>query len=105
MCAPKRVALGDSVELRVELVSSAASAQDLAIDYVVHHVKASGATSPKVFKGWVRTLGPREALTLVKRHAVRPITTRRYFSGRHRVELQVNGAVVAEGAFDLRVVT
>jgi len=54
-------------------------------------------------KGWVQTLAPGERLTLEKRHAVRPITTRRYFSGIHRVELQVNGAVVAESAFDLRV--
>jgi len=34
--------------------------------------------------------------------AGRPITTRRYFSGTHRVELLVNGRAEAEASFDLR---
>lgn len=33
--------------------------------------------------------------------AVRPITTRRYCAGRHRVVVQVNGHEVAEAWFDL----
>ena len=33
--------------------------------------------------------------------AVRPITTRTYHPGRHRVTLQVNGTVRAEAAFEL----
>jgi hypothetical protein len=39
---------------------------------------------------------------LRKSHAVKPITTRRYFSGTHRVELLVNGCIAAAGAFELR---
>jgi len=77
--------------------------QDDASDYAVHHVKADGSTSPKVFKGWRVTLAPREARTLERRHAVRPITTRVYHPGRHRVVVQVNGQPVAEAAFALRV--
>jgi hypothetical protein len=38
---------------------------------------------------------------LDKRHAVRPITTRHYFAGRHRVVVQVNGRAVAEAGFEL----
>jgi hypothetical protein len=64
-------------------------------------VKADGGTSPKVFKGWRVELPARGTLKLVKRHSLRPVTTRRYFGGRHRVQLQVNGAVVAEAAFTL----
>ena len=32
---------------------------------------------------------------------MRPITTRRYHAGRHAVEVQINGKVVAEAAFTL----
>jgi hypothetical protein len=39
-------------------------------------------------------------VALEKRHAVRPITTRRYHAGWHRVVLQVNGREVAEAGFD-----
>jgi ribosomal protein S13 len=56
-----------------------------------------------VFKGWSARLGAGETVTLEKRHVVKPITTRRYYAGRHRVELQVNGQVVAEAHFTLRI--
>lgn len=97
----KRVALGESLTLVATLVSSARSKQALAVDYVVHHVKANGETSPKVFKGWTLDLAPGETRRLEKKHSLRPITTRHYFPGPHRVELQVNGRVVAEVVFTL----
>jgi len=99
--APGRIELGGALELSVELTSRGRSPQPLVVDYVVHHVKANGGTSPKVFKGWTRTLAPRATLALRKQHAVRPISTRRYFSGLHRIDLQVNGAVVATASFEL----
>jgi 3-methyladenine DNA glycosylase AlkC len=100
---PARIALGGAVRLALTLRSTARAAQTLHIDYAVHHVKADGSTSPKVFKGWHVTLAPREARTLERQHAVRPITTRVYHPGRHRVVVQVNGQPVAEAAFALRV--
>lgn len=100
---PKRIVLGESLELAVVLRSSARKPQKLVVDYAVHHVKASGGTSPKVFKGWNLELGPGEERTLMKRHAVKPITTRRYHAGRHAVDLLVNGEVVASAAFELRL--
>ncbi|HKX43299.1 MAG TPA: DNA alkylation repair protein, partial [Burkholderiaceae bacterium] len=100
--APKRVALGDSLELAVTLQSSARAVQKLVVDYAVHHVKANGATSPKVFKGWVLELAPGEQRALRKRHSLRVITTRRYHAGRHAIDLLVNGEVVASAGFDLR---
>ncbi len=99
--SPRRIAIGQALRVVVELRSTARRAQPLAIDYVVHHVKADGSTADKVFKGWKLQLPPGEALRLEKTHAVRPITTRRYHAGQHRVELQVNGRVVAADAFVL----
>ena len=98
---PTRVALGGEVALQLELQSSSPRTQTLAIDYLVHHVKANGGTSPKVFKGWLIELPPRGEITLNKRHPMRTITTRRYHAGRHGVGVQINGRIVAEGAFVL----
>ena len=75
--APKKITLGAHVALTLVLTSSSPKAQKLAVDYAVHHVKADGSTSPKVFKGWVAELPPHATLTLTKRHPVKPITTRR----------------------------
>lgn len=93
--------LGDTLSFTLTLVSPAAVAQRLAIDDVVHHVKAHGRTSPKVFKGWRVTLPARGELTFVKRHSMRVVTTRRHHVGRHGLSIQVNGADVARAHFDL----
>jgi hypothetical protein len=100
---PTRVDMGGALNLTLQLQSTHTRSQTLAIDFVVHHVKAHGGTSPKVFKGWQLTLPPLGQVTLRKRHPLRPITTRRYHAGRHGVSVQINGRVVAEGHFVLRL--
>jgi 3-methyladenine DNA glycosylase AlkC len=99
--APGRITLGQTLVLTLHLASTAKAVQTLAVDYAVHHVKANGSTSPKVFKGWTLVLPAGGRVQLQKRHAVRPITSRRYFAGTHRVTVQVNGRDVAEDAFEL----
>lgn len=98
---PKRVRIGETLTLQLTLVSGAARAQPLQIDYAVHHVKASGATSPKVFKGWALELAPHATLQLERRHSMRVVTTRRYHPGRHELDLRINGQVLARAGFDL----
>jgi 3-methyladenine DNA glycosylase AlkC len=99
--SPRRLMVGDSLQLTVQLRSTAARAQAVLIDYAVHHVKASGERTPKVFKGWSLQLGAHEQLTLHKRHSLRAVTTRRYYAGQHEVDLRVNGQVLACALFDL----
>jgi 3-methyladenine DNA glycosylase AlkC len=101
--APAVVQLGGAVTLTLQLRSTAARAQTLAIDYAVHHVKADGSRSAKVFKGWQRTLPAHGELTLVKRHALKPITTRRYHAGEHLLSVQLNGRTLAQTAFELQL--
>ncbi|MBK7949659.1 MAG: DNA alkylation repair protein [Deltaproteobacteria bacterium] len=101
--SPRRIGLGEAVTLSLVLRTRAKRAQTLVIDYAVHHVKANGETSPKVFKGWNVTLTPGETRTLAKRHAIKPITTRTYHPGRHLVDVRINGKVCAEGRFELEI--
>ena len=97
---PAKVRVGGAVSIKVTLRSSARSAQRLAVDYVVHHVRKRG-TSAKTWKGWQLELAAGELRTLDKRHSLRPVTTRRDRPGHHAVDLVVNGRVVASGAFEL----
>lgn len=97
----RRIALGDSLEFRVILHSDSPRRQRLAIDYAVHHVKANGKTSPKVFKGWTVELGAHEQRELRKTHSLRPVTTRTYHAGRHTIELRINGRDAAQAQFTL----
>lgn len=101
--APQDVTLGDAVELVVQITSSSAHSQELLLDYIVHFRLANGRVGKKVYK-WKRlTLPAGEAVQLRKQHPLRSITTRIFYSGLHRIELQLNGHVVAERTFNLQV--
>ncbi len=98
---PRRIAIGDHAQMVLTLRSGSASTQTLLIDYAVHHVKASGGTSAKVFKGWKLTLGGNESRTLTKQHSFKPVTTRRLNAGRHAIDVSINGRVVASASVNL----
>jgi hypothetical protein len=96
------VRMGEDLNFSFEIVSKSKEAQNLVIDYIVHHVKANGRLTPKVFKLAKKKLEAGETLRLSKRHSFRPISTRKYYAGTHRLEIQVNGVNFAEVNFDLK---
>lgn len=98
---PKRIRLGDTLELSASLRSTGRRAQELIVDYVVHYARASGRASEKVFKWTTLTLAPGETVEPVKRQTIRDFSTRKHHPGKHLVELQVNGRRVARAEFTL----
>ena len=98
---PTQLALGDRLNIEATLTSTSPKTQRLAIDYVIHYVKARGVAFEKVFKWTEIDLPARKAVVLTKSQVIRDFTTRKHHPGHHRVELQVNGARVAKAGFDL----
>jgi 3-methyladenine DNA glycosylase AlkC len=90
--SPRRIALGETVELSVRLSSRAKREQTLLVDYAVHFRKKDGSLRPKVFRWGEFPLAAGETLDLAKRHAFRQVTTRVHHPGAHAIELKVNGA-------------
>jgi len=87
----KTVKLGSALQFSTELCSTSKKTQSLLIDYLVHFKKANGTSASKVFK-WKRlTLHAGETATLNRNHAIRLITTRKYYSGKHALSLRING--------------
>ncbi len=101
--APDPLRLGEKLNLAFTLQSTAVTEQKLMIDFVIHFVKANGQTSGKVFKLKTAVLAPNQSLTLEKSHPIKPITTRKYYPGTHRVEIQINGQRIGERSFELIV--
>lgn len=101
--SPQMFHLGEKLNLAFTLQNTADVEQNLVIDFVIHFVKANGKTSGKVFKLKTAVLPPDQSLTIQKNHPIRPITTRKYYPGTHRVEIQVNGQIVGERSFELLI--
>lgn len=98
---PHRVKLGGAVTIAFTLESTVAKAQDLMVDLQVHYAKANDKTSGKVFKLKALTLAGRGGMQMQKTLKLEDLTTRKHYAGRHAVELLVNGAAHALGAFEL----
>jgi len=101
--APDSVAMGDRIELAATLRSTSGDAQRLVVDFVIHHVNKAGKTSPKVFKWATVELAGAATVELTKRRLIQMASTRTYYPGSHRVQLQVSGTVLAEDAFEVQV--
>lgn len=96
-----RVELGDALQLELTLVSTADRPQRLVIDTGVHFRKKRGELRPKVFKWTTRELAPGARVTLARALSLRPVSIRRHYPGTQRVDVRVNGEVVAEADFEL----
>ena len=85
------IALGDKLGIEFKLDSTSKTDQLLVVDYKIHYQKASGKTSAKVFKLKTFQLAPGNSVNLQKKHLFKNFTTRKHYSGKHQVEIIVNG--------------
>lgn len=95
------VEFGNALQFSLSIFSDSNEDQSLMIDYSIHHQKANGKTSPKVFKWRTLTFSARKTLTITKKHTIKKITTRVYYPGLHSVEVLVNGVSVGKADFRL----
>jgi 3-methyladenine DNA glycosylase AlkC len=94
--ARRRVRVGDMLKFAFVLDSTTRAEQKVVVDYAIHFVNASGRHGVKVFKLKTFTLAGRASRELSKSHSLRPITTRTYYPGEHRLQIQVNGVMSHE---------
>ncbi len=95
--------IGDRLTMSFEIQSQAPTKQSVVVDYVIHFMKANGQTRAKVFKLKKFSLDPHANLRIDKQHHLKKITTRQYYSGQHRIEIQVNGLLKERADWTLKV--
>jgi len=95
------VRFGETLLFEIALFSKAKQTQNLIIDYIIHHQKANGHTTPKVFKWKTLTLHAGAVHRANKQHPFKKITTRVYYPGEHRLEIVVNGERQGSVDFEL----
>ena len=100
----EKVVFGSDLVFSAELISTSKKPQNLILDYVLHFLKANDKRSAKVFKWKTFTLGAGEKISIKKNHAIRPITTRRYYAGTQALSLRINGEDFGLVEFDLMMI-
>ncbi|MGJ8529575.1 DNA alkylation repair protein [Maritalea sp.] len=97
------VKMGSPLEFKFTLKSTSTTPQPLILDYAIHFKKANGDVLPKVFKLKTGRLKPSEKMDIVKSQMIKPITTRTFYAGEHKVEILANGKSLGSLAFELTI--
>ena len=92
---PAKINIGDTVGLVLKLSTHQKSNQKLSIDYRVYFVSKNGSKNKKLFKWVVISIDNQNDLTLEKKQLFKDQFTRKHFPGAHRIEVLINGSVVA----------
>ena len=90
-----------NTHLLFEFEVTAKENTSLLIDYIINFQNKKGEmNSRKVFKLKQVTLEKNESITISKKHLMRQfMSTRTLYEGKHELEIQVNGGVVAKAFF------
>ncbi|MGD9369598.1 MAG: DNA alkylation repair protein [Desulfobacteraceae bacterium] len=96
---PETVPFGGNVTFSFDIESLGDQPQDLMIDYVVYLMRANGKQTPKVFKLSKRTIQPGEVIHIDRKFSFAPVTTRKYYPGKHAIEPKINGQVFGQAEF------
>jgi 3-methyladenine DNA glycosylase AlkC len=105
----QQISVSESVQMNTHLEKSIAliAKEDctLLIDYVIHFQNSKGEmNSVKVFKWKQISANKNEQIQLSKRHEMKQfMTTRTLYPGKHQWSLQVNGEIVHQQEFELRL--
>jgi hypothetical protein len=95
--------LGDEQEFKFNLISEKNKTQKLVIDYAIYYTKKSGEQSPKIFKLKEIDLKPLSKVTISKKHSFKDFSTRKHDSGKHALEIRINGKMISRKEFKLSV--
>ncbi|WP_321368162.1 DNA alkylation repair protein [uncultured Draconibacterium sp.] len=93
-------AIGDDISFSFKLELDTKEEQKVRIEYIVHYVKASGKTSPKVFQ--IKEVEMKPGLHIInKKHTFKNMSTRKHYPGEHTFEIIINGDVKASAKLQL----
>jgi len=90
-----RVEFGSSLEFSFSISNNASRIRKVRIEYAIYHLKKNGELTPRVFMVSEREMDPGSQTRIERKHKIKPITTRRYYPGLHRVAVIINGVETA----------
>jgi 3-methyladenine DNA glycosylase AlkC len=85
------VKVGENLEFSFRIHNELSESRTIRLEYAVYYLKANTQQFKKVFKISERSFSPMEVSTVVRKQSFRPITTRNFYKGAHRLSVIVNG--------------
>jgi 3-methyladenine DNA glycosylase AlkC len=99
---PKTIKEGDRLNLSFKFKSISQKTQKLLLEYIIYYPKKNGKLSPKPFRLKDFKMKKNEILDITKDIHFKKVSTRVHYPGVHKIEIQVNGEIMASSNFSLK---
>ncbi len=94
----KNISIGDSFNFKITIKTDTKKLGQLRLEYAIHYMKSNGQLSKKVFK--ISESNIKEPMKLInKNHSFRQMSTRKHYSGQHKISIIVNGETLKTKSF------
>lgn len=97
------VVVGNNIEFTLEVENPSNESVKTRIEYVLYFLLKNGEYGKKVFMISTQPMEAKSTKVVSKRHSFKPITTRTYYSGEHKISIQINGVELAHKTFTLKM--
>lgn len=95
------VTVPDALQFSFDVKNNYEVLKVVRLEYAIYYNKANGLLSKKVFKISERIYQPKQKDLVIKRQSFKLITTKKFYSGLHKVSVIVNGEEKIIGEFQL----
>ncbi len=89
--ATNQVFLGDDLHFSFELINNSHTNTLVRLEYTVYYLKQNGTLSKKIFQISQKEFPPHSVTTIAKKQHFKPISTRKYHFGTHKIAIIANG--------------
>lgn len=96
-----KIHVGDSQSFSMNISYTGKGEQKIRVEYVIYFLLNNGKHGKKVFFISEKTLTKGQLVNIKKSHAFKPITTRTYYAGTHKMAILLNGKEYDLGEFIL----
>lgn len=96
----RQVKLGDKLNFGFELKTTDKYLGKLRVEFIIDFMKANGKTAGKIFKICEGEYLSNQKL-ITKYFSFKPISTRKYYLGKHQLSVVVNGSAIGSKEFEL----
>ena len=94
----KEIKMGEEIEFAFTLNTDKKRLGLLRVEYIIEFVRKNNKTGKKVFKISEGRYAENER-NIIKKHSFKPISTRKYYAGKHSISVVVNGIVLSTKRF------
>ena len=96
-----KVVFGNHLDFSFSIKNNGSEATTIRLEYYIYFIKANGSLAKKIFKISEKNYSASSNNIVQRKHAIKPITTRKYYPGLHQIALVVNGKELHKHDFEL----